>query len=102
MTGLLPKGHKTTGAKTGQPEKAEDNWQATEATKLAKPNLRTTLVTNPPEKQNPTVNRNSPTRLQAEAAGTKAHNLSSNKSPCSTKNANPKEPATTKAAGGTT
>jgi len=35
MTGLLPKEHKTTGAKTGQPEKAEDNGQATEATKPA-------------------------------------------------------------------
>ena len=53
----------TTGAKTGQLEKAEDNGQATEATKFAKPKLRTRRVTNPPEKQNPTLNRNSPTWL---------------------------------------
>jgi len=65
MTGLLPKGYKTTGAKTEQLEKTVDNGQATEATKLAKPNLRTTRVTNRPAKPkpNPTLNRNSPTRL---------------------------------------
>jgi len=53
----------TTGAKTGQLEKAEDNWQGTEATKLAKPNLRATGVTNQPEKQNPMLNRNNQIRL---------------------------------------
>jgi len=50
--------------KLGKLKKARDNGQAAKATKLAKPSLRTTSVTNEPtRKAKPTLNRNSPTRF---------------------------------------
>jgi len=97
MTGFLPKGHKTTGAKTGQPEKAEDNGQATEATKPVKPNLRTTRVKNQPEKQNPTLNRNSQTQLAGRSGKDESTQPQPQQKPKSAPNANPKEPVTKKA-----
>jgi len=77
------RGHKTCKAKPA------DNTRY-EPTRKATPNAK-------PEQPNPAG-------LQAEAAGTKAHNPSRNKnpSPTPTQNANPKEPITTKAGAGRT